>query len=72
MKSQLQHDIAKKANPLLTKHAGMYPRARQTTADGGEKSAVTDRLHVNAQLSVSESLEKGAIDGIISPSNGNF
>ena len=38
LKSALQHDIANRANPLVTKHSAMYPRTRQatniTSADG--------------------------------------
>mmetsp|Transcript_24365 Transcript_24365/g.30237 ORF Transcript_24365/g.30237 Transcript_24365/m.30237 type:complete len:146 (-) Transcript_24365:1054-1491(-) len=29
LKAQLQTDIANRANPLVTKHTAMYPRARQ-------------------------------------------
>ena len=28
LKAQLQTDIANRANPLVTKHTAMYPRAR--------------------------------------------
>ena len=70
LKSQLQHDMAKKANPLLTKHAGMYPRARQQTADG-EPGAATDRLQVAAQLSDGLG-PKGEMGGMVSPGRNDF
>ena len=65
LKSQLQRDISQKANPLLTKHAGMYPRARQQALEG-EKVAVTDRLHLDQNSK--EGLTP-TIDGMNSPSN---
>ena len=34
LKQQLQHDIANKANPLVTKHTGMYPRTRAADENG--------------------------------------
>lgn len=33
MKAQLQTDIANKANPLVTKHTAMYPRARNAAIE---------------------------------------
>ena len=63
LKDQLKSDIAKKANPLLTKHAGMYPRSRAQAADG-ENGVVTDRLALATQLS--DSLDTKNV-GMISP-----
>ena len=70
LKSQLQQDMAKRANPLLTKHAGMYPRARQQTADGDNAIAVTDRLQVRNE-EFSDGLGKADV-GMVSPSQSNF
>ena len=49
----------------MTKHAGMYPRARQQALDG-EKVAVTDRNHLEQNLGDKMS---PTMAGMISPSN---
>ena len=64
LKGQLQRDIGK-ANPLLTKHAGMYPRARQQAMEG-EKVPVTDRVHLDQNP---RGDMVGESHGMVSPSN---
>lgn len=47
---QLQSDIANKVNPLVTKHAGMYPR-RQRTDSKSEVSALDSKSQEQSILS---------------------
>lgn len=47
LKQQLQHDIANKANPLVTKHTGMYPRTRAADENSLVTSEKKDHMRMD-------------------------
>lgn len=50
LKSQLQQDIANKANPMHTKHTGMYPRASTNAANELGTNLSTSQYNSQANL----------------------
>lgn len=59
LKAQLQTDIANRANPLVTKHTAMYPRARQQAHEEHKNGAATSR---NTHLSPTTRTEVSTVD----------
>ena len=46
LKSQLTTDIANRANPLVTKHTAMYPRAREEQKGDGKPATSRNNLAI--------------------------
>ena len=67
LKAQLQTDIANKANPLVTKHTAMYPRARQAQEESKQPHSSRNANVLQLKSETTEADGISIMDQKISP-----